>query len=179
MQAVGELFRFDHVIFGQRHVDCAHASILSWRVAGHQVVVNHARFFVHFAGLIQTRHRKHQIGILRIALQGANQLVIRRRIVALLAELIRFVDHIAVSHARKLCWRAARQQFWIRQETLRFAVQSGLIQHRHLIGIIARVPLHALTHIAAHHRHGGSEIAALRQHSRQFARISRAFRRTR
>ncbi|MNP69999.1 hypothetical protein D3C76_1661680 [compost metagenome] len=58
---------------------------------------------------------------------------------------------------------------------MRFTVQPGLIQHRNLIGVIARVPLHALTHVAAHHRHRTGHIAALRQHFRQFSRISRIF----
>ncbi|MNQ94071.1 hypothetical protein D3C85_1095710 [compost metagenome] len=108
MQTVSELFRFRHVVFSQRHVDSTGACILVRRVASHQVVVDHARLFVHFAGLIQTRHRKHQVGILRVTLQSADQLVIGRRIVALLAQLVRFVDHIPVTHARQLSRRTAR-----------------------------------------------------------------------
>ena len=172
-QSAGQLFRPVVIAGRQRNIDSAGARRLIRRIAGHQIVIDHPGFFVHFAALIETRHREHQIGILRIALHRPHQLVIRRGIVALLPQSIGFVDHIAVADTRQLRWRAAGLKLRVRQQRLRFIGQPRLVEDRHLIGIVAGVPRDSAADIVAHQRYRRGNIAALRQQSRQFPHVSR------
>ena len=110
-------------------------------------------------------------------MHGADQLVIRRGVVALLTQAIGFVDHIAIANARQLRRRTAGLQLRIGEQVLRLAGQPGLIQHRNLIGVITGVAGHPAADIIAHQRDRGSQIAALGQQPRQLAGVRRGFRR--
>ena len=112
------------------------ARILRRRIAGHQIVIDDTGLFVHFAALIEPRHSEHQIGILRVVLHRAHQLVIRCRVVALLAQMVRFVNHITVANTGQLRRRTACLQLRVSEQTLRFGCQARLVKYRHLIGII-------------------------------------------
>ena len=174
-QTAGQLFSAIVVPRRQRHVDGPGARILVRRIARHQVVIDHPGLFVHFAALVQPRHGEHQIGILRIALHSADQLVIRRGVIALLAQAVGFVDHIAIANARQLRRRTAGLQLRIADQVLRLAGQPGLIQDGDLIGVIPGIAGYAAADIVAHQRDRGGQVAALGQQTRQLAGVRRGF----
>ena len=174
-QTAGQLFSAIVVPRRQRHVDGPGARILVRRIARHQVVIDHPGLFVHFAALVQPRHGEHQIGILRIALHSADQLVIRRSVIALLAQAVGFVDHIAIANARQLRRRTAGLQLRIADQVLRLAGQPGLIQDGDLIGVIPGIAGYAAADIVAHQRDRGGQVAALGQQTRQLAGVRRGF----
>ena len=173
LQAARQIVGARQVVLRQRHVNRADARVLGRGVLGQQVVIDHARFLVHLAVLIETGHGEHQVAILRVVLQGANQLVIGGGVVLLLAQAIYLVNHVAVADACQLRRRAARLQLWRVKEALRFAGQPRLVQHGDLRRVVARIALHAALHVAAHDGDGGRDVARSGELLRQTACISR------
>ena len=159
----------------QRDINSSAARVLGRRIAGHQVVIDDPGLFIHFAALIETRHGEHQVGILRVALHRAHQLVIRRRVVALLAQVVRFVNHIAVADTGQLRRRTARLQLRVGEQPLRFVSQACLVKHRHLVCVIPGIARDTAVNTVAHQRYRGGHIAALGQQARQFTHIRRGF----
>ena len=173
LQTARQIVGARQVVLRQRHVNRADARVLGRGVLGQQVVIDHARFFVHLAVLIETGHGEHQIAILRVVLQGADELVIGGGVLLLLAQAIYLINHVAVANACQLRRRAARLQLWRVEEALRFAGQSRLVQHGDLRRIVACIALYAALHVAAHDRDGCRDVARSGELLRQIAGIRR------
>ena len=112
---------------------------------------------------------------MRVTLHRPHQLVIRRRVVTLLSQAIRVVNHIAVANAGQLRRRTACLQLRVGEQPLRFIGQASLVKHRHLIGVIPGVAGDTAVNIVAYQRYRGGHIAALGQQARQFTHIRRGF----
>ncbi|MNC35340.1 hypothetical protein D3C75_838230 [compost metagenome] len=82
-QATQQLFGPIDIAIGQCNPNGTFARPLIQAVTAEQIVVNLPGLFVHVARLIESPHRQHDIGILRIVLQRADQLVIRRTVLPL------------------------------------------------------------------------------------------------